>query len=121
MRSASPEKSPDLRRATRFPVDFETICEFHPDQEIRVRIANISANGMMLVDPIDMVKGDRVTVRLPVTGRIEAFLVWSHQGRHGFKFERVIREPDFVAMLDKINSLYPLSAAQQTDAPITLE
>ena len=105
MKSASPETTPDLRRATRFPVDFETICEIQPDLEIRVRIANISAIGMMLVDPIDMAKGDRVTVRLPVAGRIEAYLVWSHQGRHGFQFERVIREPDFMAMLDKITSL----------------
>ncbi|WP_159642063.1 PilZ domain-containing protein [Sphingorhabdus sp. 109] len=92
-----------MRRATRFSVDFETVCEVQPDSEIQVRIANISANGMMLADPIDMEKGDRVTVRLPVAGRIEAYLVWSHQGRHGFKFERVIREPDFYAMLDKIN------------------
>jgi len=105
MKIASPDTSSDLRRATRFPVDFETICEIQPDQEIRVRVANISATGMMLSDPIDMEKGDRVTVRLPVTGRIEAYLVWSHQGRHGFQFERVIREPDFVAMLDKINRL----------------
>jgi len=99
MRNVSPERSPDLRRATRFPVDFETICEIQPDREIPVHIANISAIGMMLE------KGDRITVRLPVTGRIEAYLVWSHQGRHGFQFERVIREPDFVAMLDKINNL----------------
>tara|TARA_R110000850_G_scaffold88907_3_gene190685 strand:+ start:3007 stop:3324 length:318 start_codon:yes stop_codon:yes gene_type:complete len=105
MTTASPETSPDLRRATRFPVDYQTICELHPDREIRVHIANISANGMMLVDPIDMAKGDRLTVRLPVAGRIEAFLVWSHQGRHGFKFERVIREPDFMAMLDQMNNL----------------
>ena len=104
MTSISPETAPDLRRATRFSVDFETICDLHQGSEIRVRIANISANGMMLADPIDMEKGDRLMVRLPVAGRIEAFLVWSHQGRHGFKFERVIREPDFLAMLDKINS-----------------
>lgn len=104
MTTISPETPPDSRRATRFSVDFETICEFHPNQEMTVRIANISANGMMLVDPIDMAKGDRLTVRLPVAGRIEAYLMWSHEGRHGFKFERVIREPDFVAMLDKMNS-----------------
>lgn len=105
MTGLPPETSADSRRATRFSIDFETICEFHPNQEIGVRIANISANGMMLADPIDMAKGDRVIVRLPVAGRIEAYLVWSHQGRHGFKFERVIREPDFAAMLDKINGL----------------
>lgn len=112
MTIVSPEVSPDPRRATRFSVDFETICESRPHQEMRVRIANISANGMMLADPIDMAKGDRVIVRLPVAGRIEAYLVWSHEGRHGFKFERVIREPDFMAMLDKINNLGELTAPQ---------
>ncbi|WP_373491473.1 PilZ domain-containing protein [Parasphingorhabdus sp.] len=121
MTRISPETLPDLRRATRFPVDFETTCEIQPDREIRVRIANISAHGMMLVDPLDMAKGDRLIVRLPVAGRIEAYLVWSHQGRHGFEFERVIREPDFVAMLDKINSLQNLSAAQQADTPVPFE
>jgi hypothetical protein len=105
MTGLPPQTASDMRRATRFAVDFETICEFHSHQEIRVRISNISANGMMLADPIDMAKGDRLVVRLPVAGRIEAYLVWSHQGRHGFKFERVIREPDFYAMLDKINGI----------------
>ena len=105
MTSVPYQTSPDPRRATRFPVDFETICEFQPDQEIRIRITNISAHGMMVDGVLDMLKGDRVTVRLPVAGRIEAYLVWSHQGRCGFEFECVIREPDFVAMLDKINNL----------------
>ncbi|WP_417621607.1 PilZ domain-containing protein [Parasphingorhabdus sp.] len=104
MPSAPHQTSPDSRRATRFSVDFETICEIHPNQEIRVHIANISANGMMLGEVMGMAKGGRVTVRLPVVGRIEAFLVWSHQGRSGFKFERVIREPDFVTMLDHIKA-----------------
>ncbi len=105
MTSVPYQTSPDPRRATRFPVDFETICEFHPHQEIRIRITNISAHGIMLGDVLDMEKGDRVIVRLPVAGRIEAYLVWAHQCRCGFEFERVIREPDFVAMLDKINNL----------------
>jgi PilZ domain-containing protein len=104
MTTVSPEMSPDPRRATRFPVDFETVCEIQPDQEMQIHIANISAHGMMLTDPIEMEKGDRITVRLPVTGRIEAYLMWSHQGRHGFEFERVIRQPDFVRMLDKMKN-----------------
>ena len=105
MNSTSHQPSPDPRRATRFPVDFKTICEFQPHQEVEILITNISAHGIMLGDVLDMEKGDRMTVRLPVAGRIEAYLVWSHQGRCGFEFERVIREPDFLAMLDKINSL----------------
>lgn len=105
MTSVQNHTSPDPRRATRFPVDFETICEFHPDQEKLIRITNISAHGLMVSEILEMEKGDRVIVRLPVAGRIEAYLVWSHQGRCGFEFERVIREPDFVAMIDKINNL----------------
>lgn len=105
MTKAPHYSSADLRRAARFAVDFETLCEVYPDREFRIRIANISAHGMMLTDPIDMKKGDRMVVRLPVIGRIEAYLVWSHQGRSGFEFERVIREPDFVAMLDKVEHL----------------
>ena len=105
MTNLSHDTSQDLRRATRFPVDYRTVAELPCGDEIRVRIANISAHGMMLTDAIEMAKGDRLVVRLPVAGRIEAFLVWSHQGRHGFEFERVIREPDFVAMLDKFNKL----------------
>ncbi|WP_082788270.1 PilZ domain-containing protein [Sphingorhabdus sp. M41] len=105
MTGPPPQTVCDIRRATRFSIDFETICEYHPHQEIRVRIANISANGMMLAASIDREKGDRVIVHLPVAGRIEAHLAWSHQGRQGFTFERVIREPDFYAMLDKINGI----------------
>ena len=56
MPTVSPEITPDPRRATRFTVDFETICEFQPEQEMQVHIANISAHGMMLTDPIDMEK-----------------------------------------------------------------
>ncbi len=105
MTSVHNQTSPDPRRAARVPVDFETICEFHPDQEKLIRITNISAHGLMVGEILEMEKGDRVIVRLPVAGRIEAYLVWSHQGRCGFEFERVIREPDFVAMIDKINNL----------------
>ena len=105
MNRISSQTSSDSRRATRFPVDFETICDLPSDEEISVLISNISAHGMMVAEALDMDKGDRMTVRLPVAGRIEAYLVWSHQGRCGFEFERVIREPDFVAMLDKIGSL----------------
>lgn len=102
MPSVSNKEMPELRRATRFPVDFETICETRKDGEFTVKLSNISAHGCQFIHEVELNKGDRVVVRLPVAGRIEAFLVWSHSGRSGFEFERVIREPDFVAMLDKI-------------------
>ncbi|MEP3224488.1 MAG: PilZ domain-containing protein [Parasphingorhabdus sp.] len=102
MPRASNTQVPELRRATRFPVDFDTICETRKDGEFSVKLSNISAHGCQFVHETELNKGDRVVIRLPVAGRIEAFLVWSHSGRSGFEFERVIREPDFLALLDKM-------------------
>lgn len=103
MPSAAGQPIPDPRRATRFPVDFETICENRKDGEFTAKLTNVSAIGCQIVhDDIDIQKGDRIVVRLPVAGRIEAFLVWSHNGRSGFEFERVIRADDFMEMIEKI-------------------
>ncbi|MEW4466747.1 PilZ domain-containing protein [Parasphingorhabdus sp. JC815] len=93
---------PELRRATRFAVDFETICETRKYGEFLIKLSNISAHGCQFVHEVELNKGDRVVVRLPVVGRIEAFLVWSHHGRSGFKFERIIREADLDAILNKV-------------------
>ncbi len=102
MPSAAGQPTPDPRHATRFPVDFNTICESRKDGEFNVKMTNISAHGCQLVHEVEINKGDRVVVRLPVAGRIEAFLIWSHNGRWGFEFERVIRPDEFMEMIDKI-------------------
>jgi len=102
MTSAARQKFPDPRRATRFPVDFDTICEARKYGEFSAKITNLSARGCQIVHDVALAKGDPVVVRLPVAGRIEAFLIWSHEGRSGFEFERVIRADDFMAMIDKI-------------------
>lgn len=102
MPSAASRPTPDLRRATRFPVDFTTICESRAEGEFNVKLTNVSAHGCQIVHELEIQKGDRIVVRLPVAGRIEAFLIWSHNGRSGFEYERVIRPDDFMAMIDKI-------------------
>ncbi|GAB5489403.1 MAG: hypothetical protein Pars2KO_29730 [Parasphingorhabdus sp.] len=102
MPSAASQPNPDPRRASRFPVDFSTICDSRKDGEFSVRMTNVSAHGCQLVHDVELKKGDRVVVRLPVAGRIEAFLIWSHNGRSGFEFERVIRPDEFMEMIDTI-------------------
>ncbi len=47
-------------------------------------------------------RGERVTIRLPEVGRIEAHLIWTTEGRAGFQFERIIRLDDFMRLIDKI-------------------
>jgi hypothetical protein len=92
----------DMRRASRFPVDYLTLFEAANGREFHAKLMNISARGFMMSEQTEMEKGDRIFIRLPHVGRIEAFLIWSHEGRSGFEFERVIRESDFYQLIDTI-------------------
>ena len=92
----------DLRRMTRHPVDHPVIAEHYRDGDVRMHIANISANGFMIDDARHNERGDRVIVRLPVIGRIEAYCIWSRDNRAGYQFERILRIDDFLAMIDTL-------------------
>ena len=92
----------DLRRMTRHPVDHPVIAEHYRDGDVRMHIANISANGFMIDDARQTERGDRVIVRLPVIGRIEAYCIWSRDNRAGYQFERILRIDDFLAMIDTL-------------------
>ena len=50
----------------------------------------------------ELSKGERVIVRLPQIGRIEAYCIWTTDDRAGFQFERIIRLDDFMAMIGEI-------------------
>ncbi len=92
----------DLRRAARHPVDYPVIAEHYARGDLHLHISNISAHGFMVDDSEPLARGDRVIIRLPVIGRIEAYVIWSHDGRTGFQFERIIRLDDFVGMIDTL-------------------
>ena len=92
----------DLRRATRHPVDHRLFGEHRQLGDILLHIVNVSAHGFMVRDRLDLGKGERVTVRLPTIGRIEAFVVWNDGDRAGFQFERIIRGDDFVRLIDAL-------------------
>ena len=94
----------DLRRATRHPVDHPVIAEHNVRGDVKMHIINLSAHGFMIDDSENLNRGDRVIIRLPVVGRIEAYVIWTRDNRAGFQFERIIRADDFV---DMINALQP--------------
>ena len=56
--------------------------------------------GFMTDAAQDLSRGERVTIRLPAIGRIEAHVIWATDDRAGFQFERILRYEDFVAMID---------------------
>ncbi len=92
----------DLRRAARHPVDYPVIAEHFTCGDLHLHISNISAHGFMVDGSEPLGRGDRVIIRLPVIGRIEAYVIWSHDERTGFQFERIIRLDDFVKMIDAL-------------------
>ncbi len=95
----------EMRRAARHPVDFPVIGEHRALGDVKLHVSNISAHGFM-VDGGDstsaLTRGDRVIIRLPVIGRIEAYCIWMTEDRAGFQFERIIRVDDFLAMIEDL-------------------
>lgn len=92
----------DLRRAARHPVHFPVIAEHRQRGDVMMHVANISANGFMVEGETGLGKGERVTIRLPSIGRIEAFLIWNSGERAGFQFERILRLDDFMRTIDAL-------------------
>jgi len=92
----------DLRRAARHPVDFPVIVEHYRNGDINLHVTNISAHGFMADNTGDLQRGDRILIRLPVVGRIEAYVIWTRDDRAGFQFERIIRLDDFMALIDTL-------------------
>lgn len=93
---------PDKRRAMRHPVDHKLIAEHRQHGDVHLHIVNISAQGFMATGDTELSRGERLTVRLPIVGQIEAHLIWAHDGRAGFQFERIIRLDDFLKLIDAI-------------------
>jgi PilZ domain len=92
----------DMRRAARHPIDHKVIGEHRRLGDVHLHIVNVSAHGFMVEGDLDLSRGERVTIRLPEVGRIEAHLIWASEGRAGFQFERIIRLEDFVRMIEAL-------------------
>ena len=92
----------DMRRSTRHPVDYPVIAEHRQRGDVKMHICNISAHGFMVDDACDLTRGDRLIVRLPLVGRIEAYCIWVAEERAGFQFERIIRLDDFMTMIAEL-------------------
>lgn len=91
-----------MRQAARHPVDYPVIAEHRSHGDMRLHIANISAQGFMVDGSPNLNRGDRVLIRLPEVGRIEAYVIWVRDERAGLQFERIIRMDDFMAMIDTL-------------------
>lgn len=92
----------DLRRSTRHPVNHRVIGEHRRLGDLQLQIINLSAHGFMAQGDTGLQRGERITIRLPHVGRIEAHLIWTTGDRAGFQFERIVRLDDFTAMIEAL-------------------
>ena len=92
----------DKRRAARHPVSHPVIGEHRNLGDVHMHLANISAQGFMVEGALEFGRGERVTIRLPVIGRIEAHMIWQTEDRAGFQFERIIRVDEFGMLIDEL-------------------
>lgn len=102
----------DLRRAARHPVDYRVIGEHRVHGDVMLHVVNISANGFMVDGALTLNRGERVTIRLPEVGRIEAFVIWNNGDRAGFQFERILRLDDFMRTIDALQPNPKLRASR---------
>ncbi|MEE4455116.1 PilZ domain-containing protein [Novosphingobium resinovorum] len=101
--SAGPRLSiTETRAAVRQPIDYTTIGEHRQLGEVELHLVNISPQGFMVRGQLSLERGERLNLRLPVIGRIEGHLVWSHDDRAGFQFERLIRADDFARLVAEL-------------------
>ncbi|MBH5322649.1 PilZ domain-containing protein [Aurantiacibacter sediminis] len=92
----------DMRRASRHPVDYSVIAEHLLHGDVKLHVSNISAHGFMIDEIVNIARGDRLIIRLPAVGRIEAYCIWITDDRAGFQFERIIRLDDFQSMISEM-------------------
>ncbi|MGE3692765.1 MAG: PilZ domain-containing protein [Novosphingobium sp.] len=93
---------PDMRRAARHPVDYPVIGEHRQAGDVHLHVVNLSAHGFMAEGQVPLGRGERLTIRLPVVGRIEAHVIWNTEERAGFQFERIIRLDDFLKVIETL-------------------
>lgn len=103
MGKAEIEQDFDMRRAARHRADHSAMAESKAHGDTKLHIINVSAQGFMIDNNEYFDRGDRIELRLPVVGRIEAYVIWTKDERAGFQFERVVRLPDFLALLEEIS------------------
>ncbi|HSQ99702.1 MAG TPA: PilZ domain-containing protein [Sphingomicrobium sp.] len=92
----------DQRRAARRRIEVEILGHHRARGDIRLRLVNISTDGFSVRDFVEMDRGDRLMIRLPIVGYRESFCLWVADGCAGLQFERPIRMNEFSEMMTMI-------------------
>jgi hypothetical protein len=94
----------ESRRSGRCSSDRHVPAEHRRVGEFQIHLLNVSAHGFMARRSFEFPVGERLSVRLPGVGWIEAHLVWMDASRAGFEFERLIRPDEFTTMCQSLQT-----------------
>lgn len=64
------------------------------DRQVKARIRNISAGGLMAETPLPIGRGERVEIDLPNIGYIGGKVIWAAEGKLGIAFDHPINPAD---------------------------
>ncbi|HEY9579215.1 MAG TPA: PilZ domain-containing protein [Rhizorhapis sp.] len=98
-----PASSAHLRRTGRDLVDFRTTFSCHTGPG-DIHVINISRLGLMARTKAVVSKGERLIIRLPVCGDVEAMVRWTEDGRIGTEFITPVNEDEYAQMLTMLPS-----------------
>lgn len=99
LRSLSEPANPALvRRTGRDLVDFKTSFSTHGGSG-DLHIVNISRLGLMARTQAAIARSERLVVRLPICGDVEALVRWAEDGRIGTEFVTPVCEVQYARML----------------------
>lgn len=101
---------------------FAHIVREGADDGQRLKVRNLSAGGMMAEGPLDVARGDRVTVELRNIGPVTGSVAWVQGERFGIAFENEI-DPKTVRAPASVDSteLPHYSRAHRAPAQPTVE
>ena len=108
MQTNASQSDLENRRGARHRTKFPTLLEHLRHGDVPAVVTNISAHGFMVEDCPSLQRGDRVNIRFPVVGQLEAYVIWVMDDRAGLQLERIIPLPEFMKLLDILqNRKYP--------------
>jgi hypothetical protein len=102
MNSGARLSATDQRRPARHALDWSVLAFHRQRGDMPIHVANLSPHGFMIDNASGLARGDRLLVRLPVVGQIEALCMWIKDQRAGFQFERIIREDDLERLIRQL-------------------
>lgn len=108
----------ELRRSARFAVDHKVMADHRTLGEVPMAVVNISMVGFMVNARGGIERGERLLLKLPEFGRLEALCIWTRLQQAGFLFERPIPSDKFERLVADMKTARASSMVIKVDTDV---